>query len=100
MARTGICLASAAVALSMAGCIGDRAADRTLTIHQMQSTDTYSGQFQIDASQLPPGAIKTRVDTGSQGVPVTTLTIDQRYPIRIVLVPATDDGPSAVDPTP
>jgi len=88
MARTPICLATLVVALSAGGCLGDRAADRTLTIYQMQSTDTYIGQFQIDASQLPPGAIKTRVDTGSQGVPVTSLTIDQRYPIRVVLVPA------------
>lgn len=54
----------------------------------MQSTDTYNGQFQIDASQLPSDAIETRVDSGGQGVPVTSLTIDYRYPIRVVLVPA------------
>jgi hypothetical protein len=89
MARTRICLATALVALSMGGCFqGDRAADRTLKIHQIQSTDTYIGQFQIDTSQLPPGAIATRVDSGSQGDPVSSLTIDSRYPIRVVLVPA------------
>ena len=89
MTRTTLCLATVLVALSTGGCIhGDRAADRTLTIYQMQSTDTYVGQFQIDASQLPSDAIETRVDNNDQGVPVTTLTIDYRYPIRVVLVPA------------
>ena len=98
MARTPICIATIVVALCTGGCLGDRAADRTFRIYQLQSADTYIGQFQIDASQLPPGAVKTRVDSGGQGVPVTSLTIDQRYPIRVVLVPATDDKPSAQDP--
>ncbi len=88
MTRTAICLATVVVALLVSSCIGDRAADRTLTIYQMQSTGTYTGQFQIDTSQLPPDAIETRVDDSSQGVPVTTLTIDYRYPIQVVLVPA------------
>jgi len=92
-------LVTAVIALSMAGCIGDRAADRTLTIYQMESTDTYTGQFQIDTSQLPPDAIKARVDSGREGVPVTKLIIDQRYPIRVVLVPATDDKPPPQDPS-
>jgi hypothetical protein len=88
MTRILKCLATALIALSMGGCIGDRAADRTLTIYQMQSTDTYNGQFQIDTSQLPPDAIKARTDSGGEGAPVTSLTIDQRYPIRVVLIPA------------
>ena len=89
MARATICLATVVVALSMSGCIhGDAAADRTLTIYQFQSTDAHIGQFQIDASQLPPDAIETRVDSGSQGAPVTSLTINMKYPIRVVLVPA------------
>ena len=87
MTRTAIWLATVAVALLVGGCLGDRAADRTLTIYQMQSTGTYTGQFQIDMSQLPPGAVKTRVDSGGQGFPVTTLTIDQRYAVKVVLVP-------------
>ena len=87
MRRAPIRLATVLVALSMGGCFGDRAADRTLTIYQVQSTDTYAGEFKIDVSQLPPAAIETRVDSGGQGVPVTSLTIDQRYPIRVVLVP-------------
>jgi hypothetical protein len=73
----------------IAFCLGScsRAADRTLTIFQFQSTDTYTGQFKIDTSQLPPAAIKERVDSGSEGVPVTKLTIDMKYPIRVALVP-------------
>jgi hypothetical protein len=86
MRRTTIGLATVMTALLMGGC-GDRAADRTLTIYQIQSTKTYTGQFQIDTSQLPSGAVKTRVDTGGQGDPVSSITIDQNCPIRIVLVP-------------
>ena len=91
MARISICLAIAVVALSMlvalsmSGC--SVADDRTLKIYQFQSTDTYSGQFQIDTSQLPPDAIKNWVDSGSKGALVTSLTIDQKYSIRVVLVP-------------
>ena len=91
MSRIAICLSVALVAFVLGGCLGDRAADRTFTIYQLQSTETYSGQFQIDASGLPADAIESRVDTSDQGVPVTRLTINQRYPIRIVLVPATAD---------
>jgi hypothetical protein len=87
MVRYPACFAVAAIALSMGGCFGDRAADRTLTIYQLQSTETYVGQFQIDTSQLPPGAVKTRIDSAGQGGPLTSLTIDQRYPVRVVLVP-------------
>jgi hypothetical protein len=99
MARTTIriclaalCLGTLLVAFSMDGC--SRAADRTLTIRQFQSADTYAGQFKIDVSQLPPGAIKERADSGSEGAPVTSITIDIKYPIRVVLVPVTDDRPS------
>jgi hypothetical protein len=87
MARITKLLAVPLVALAMGGCLGDRAADRTLTIYQMQSTDTYVGQFEIDASQLPPDAIKARTDVGGKGAPITTLTLDQRYSVRVVLVP-------------
>ena len=88
--RTAICLVASVLAFWVSGCSwGSRAADRTLEIYQFQSTGTYTGSFQIDTSQLPPDAIETRVDSGSQGVPVTRLTIDSQYPIRIVFVPAT-----------
>lgn len=88
MKRTAMCLATVVIALLASGCLGDRAADRTLTIYQMQSTGTYTGQFQIDTSQLPPGAVETRVEDSRQGTPVTKLIIDDRYPVRVVLVPA------------
>lgn len=88
MTHTAMCLAAVVIALSASGCIGDRAADRTLTIYQMQSTGTYTGQFQIDTSQLPADAVETRVEDSRQGTPVTRLIIDDWYPIRVVLVPA------------
>jgi hypothetical protein len=97
VARTSTLVATAAVALSLSGCLGNRAADRTLEIHQIQSFDTYTGQFQIDTSQLPLEAVKTEVKNDSQGTPVTLLTIDQKYPIRVVFVPATK--PEASQPT-
>jgi hypothetical protein len=97
---TSVAVLVVAIPSYFVGLAHGRRTDRTLTIYQMQSTGTYIGQFQIDASQLPPGAIKTRVDSGSQQVPVTSLTIDQRYPIRVVLVPATVDTPSPQHPAP
>jgi hypothetical protein len=99
MSRTMICIATLClvilfVALSIGGC--SRAADRTLTICQFQSTDTYHGQFQIDTSQLPSGAV-TRTDSGGAGDPVTSLKIDMKYPIQVVLVPYASDMANAVD---
>jgi hypothetical protein len=91
MTRNLSWLATAGFAASVIGCLGDRAADRTLTIYQLQSTDTHTGQFQIDASQLPRDAIAKRTDSGSEGMPVTSLTIDHKYPIRVVLVPVSAD---------
>ncbi len=76
------------ITATVVGChLGDRAADRTLTIHQLQTTDSPGGQFQIDTSQLPSNAIVSRSDSGSVGAPVTSLEIDQKYRIRVVLVP-------------
>lgn len=79
------------LAASASGCIGDRAADRTLTIYQMQSTKTPSGQFEIDTSQLPADAIKSREDSGGEGMPVSQLEIDYKYRVRVVLVPVEDE---------
>jgi hypothetical protein len=78
------------IAAPSVGCIGDRAAERTITIHQLQSTGSYPGQFQIDTSQLPSDALRQRENRGSDGAPVSTLEIDERYPIRVVLVPVKD----------
>ncbi|MCC6126258.1 MAG: hypothetical protein IT426_14970 [Pirellulales bacterium] len=89
MVRTLMHFLAAVIALSLGGCLGDRAADRTLEIHQIQSTSTYDGPFEIDVSQLPPGAVKTKVNSGGAGTPVTSLTIDQECSFRVVLVPIT-----------
>ncbi len=92
--RIGLTLSRMGCALlvaASAGCLGDRAADRTLTIHQMQTTDTASGQFQIDTTQLPADAIDNRDDHGGEGAPVTSLEINQKYRIRVLLVPVPDD---------
>ncbi len=87
MTRTFFVLSAALVVLSLAGCLGDRAADRTLEIHQLQSTTTYPGPFEIDLSQLPKGAVESNQTSGGSGTPVTSVTINQECPIRIVLVP-------------
>jgi hypothetical protein len=73
----------------MCGCIGDRVADRTLEIYQVQSISANTGQFEIDVSQLPADAIKSKTTHGGEGTPVTKITIDEKYPIRVVLVPVT-----------
>ena len=75
--------------LNISGCfIGTPAADRTLEIRQTQSTDNYTGEFKIDASQLPPDAIESRVEDGRTG-PKTFLKVKQGYPVKVLLVPAT-----------
>jgi hypothetical protein len=84
------CLTFAIAAFAIGGCNwGTRAADRTVQIYQFQSVDTYPGPFVIDTSRLPPDAIETRIDTGVSGAPVTQMTINMKYPVRIVLVPVT-----------
>jgi len=70
-------------ALSVSGC--SKAADRTLTIYQFMSTETYDGQFQLDTSELPSDAIESTVDTGSPGDPVKRITLNMDYEIEIVL---------------
>ena len=95
MPRTLRLLPIVAIVLSTAGCfLGDRAADRTLEIYQIQDMQIYGGAFQIDVSRLPPDAIESRVDRGGDDAPVTSLVIRQDYPVRIMLVPATTQ-PSA-----
>jgi hypothetical protein len=93
MTRPLMRVAALFVAFLLGGCfLGDRAADRTLTIYQFQSTRTYTGQFRVDASQLPRGAVKTEIVNRREGTPVTRLKIDQDCPIQIVLVPLPEAG--------
>jgi hypothetical protein len=101
IAVTALSVAACVVpVIAVVGCWGDAAADRSLKIYQLQSTETYGGQFQIDTSQLPPDAIVKRNDSGGVGRPVTSLTIDQKYPIRVVLVPVTDEESKTEDNSP
>ena len=74
------CLLTAA---AVSGC--SKAADRTLTIFQMQSTNTYNGQFRIDTTELPPKAIESKTDSGGSGDPVTRIALNMDYEIEIVL---------------
>jgi hypothetical protein len=85
MKRISFIMVFVAVMLVMNGC--DKPADRTIEINQIQTTETYMGQFQIDTSQLPPDAIHMEVKCDKSGEPVTRLTIDQKYAVKIVLVP-------------
>jgi len=73
------CLATTTVS----GC--SKAADRTLTIYQLQSTKTYGGQFTIDTSGLPSNAIESSVETDSSGAPVKRITLNMDYEFEIVL---------------
>ena len=63
----------------------EKAADRTVTIYQFQSTETYDGQFKFDTSGLPADAIESTVDTGSPGDPVKRVTLNMDYEFEIVL---------------
>jgi hypothetical protein len=100
MKRTFIVALSAIVGAPLLGCFPiDRAADRTLTIYQTQSAETYDGQFQIDASRLPPDAIEARRDRGGTWDATTRLTLNSKYQIKVVLLPATQpDEASGAEP--
>lgn len=74
---------SCLVASTLSGC--SKAADRTLTIYQFQSMETYNGQFKIDTSGLPADAIKSTVDTGGPGDPFKRITLNMDYKFEIVL---------------
>lgn len=71
------------VASTVSGC--SKAADRTLTIYQFQSTKTYGGQFKLNTSELPADAIESTVDTGGPGDPVKRITLNMDYGFEIVL---------------
>jgi len=77
---------------TMSGCT--EAADRTLTIFQFQSRETYAGAFRIDTSELPADAIKARVQTGKSGRPVTRITLNMDYAIEVALRPAGSGRPN------
>ena len=72
------------------GCLPlDRAADREIEFHQLQSTDTYPGPFQIDTSQLPTGAALVSSGKDVRGNPTTHVELRMNLPVRIIVVPST-----------
>ena len=77
------CLVTSA---TFSGC--SEPADRTLTIHQLQSTDTYNGEFLVDTSELPEDAIESKSDDkilGKSGKPSTQINLTAKYEIQVVL---------------
>ena len=84
-----------AALLTVSGC--SKAATRTLTVFQHQSTETYTGAFHIDTSQLPPDAIKTQTETGEPGQPETRIELDMDYEIEIVLRLDEESGSETTD---
>ena len=68
---------------AVSGC--SEAANRTLTIFQLQSTETYPGAFRIDTSELPADAIEERSETGGPGAPESRITVNVDYEIEVVL---------------
>ena len=70
-------------ATAVSGC--SKPADRTLTIHQFQSTKTYRGQFRIDTSELPSNTIESKSDSGGSGRPLTRIKLNMDYEIEVVL---------------
>jgi hypothetical protein len=83
-------VAPAVLLLLPGGCfLGDPAATRTIEIKQFQSTQSYSGPFEIDTDQLPLGSVRLTQEKDHWGSPVTKVTIDMHHSVRIVLIPAT-----------
>lgn len=89
MKRTSLSIAIAfafgclVTATTISGC--SKAADRTLTLFQFQSTKTHAGQFRIDTTALPAKAIETTSDSGGPGDPLKRITLNSDYEIEVVL---------------
>lgn len=76
--------------LILTGCgCGDRAATRHLTI--VEARGPYSvGAFDVDTSQLPPGAVEELHERQDGcGEPYTLLRLSPDRPVKIIIVPAT-----------
>lgn len=77
------CLVTSAI---FSGCSGP--ADRTLSLHQSQSSQTYLGKFRVDTSELPPDAIESTSEeliAENPGRPLTRIHLNRGYEIEIVL---------------
>lgn len=76
-------IAGCIAASTVSGC--SEAADRTLSIYQLQSMETYEGHFKLDTSELPDDAIESIADSGDPGAPVKRITLNMDYEFEIVL---------------
>jgi hypothetical protein len=76
--------------ISSGGCeIGVRAGDRTFELHQMERVGDPSDAFLLDISHRPNDAVERRTDEMSCSGPVTKIELRRGYPVRVVLLPAT-----------
>jgi hypothetical protein len=75
--------------LSSSGCLlGDRAADRSLRLHQYMLSGA-TGPFIVDTSQLPANSVKFTHDEDHWGNPVDAIDVSGTVPFRVVLIPTT-----------
>lgn len=71
------------VTTTLSGC--SKPADRTLTIYQLQSTETYNGPFKLNTSELPSDAIESIEETGDPNGSFSRITLSMDYNFEVVL---------------
>lgn len=69
--------------MTLSGC--SKPADRTLTIYQVQSTETYNGQFKLNTSELPSDAIESIEEIGDPNGSFSRITLNMDYKFEVVL---------------
>lgn len=78
--------AVALVALTLTGC--SVAPHRHVLFRQMKNDKTHPGQFEVDTSALPPGAVTVRIRNNTDETNYTEYDIRPDCPVKILLVPA------------
>lgn len=71
--------------MAVSGC--SKAADRTVTIRQLQHRGLHDSQFRIVTSELAEDAIKERTDSGPSGAPKTMIELSMHHEYEIVIRP-------------
>lgn len=85
-------LPACAVCLSLCGCfLGTPVAKRGVEIRQSLFTGN-TGPFELDYTAMPPGAVELRKSKRDRNGEIQRLDISGRYPVRILVVPATQPG--------
>jgi hypothetical protein len=75
--------------LFLSGCfLGTPVAKRGVEIRQDKHTGTV-GEFEINYSAMPAGAVEVRKDTSDRHGTIQSLEIAGQYPAKILIVPAT-----------